>query len=272
MTLCPSLRVDESSESYEAILKYYSKAKIGLNAGESVDVAWLQEHLNPMATLEWTVYGFPDDIEDNFFNLPIARLHVKLDGEVNISEFKKTLPRLSHLKSLRMLDHGEFVPLEEDEDETEDCGEDYHKTWHYVLQFAAKNDQLSELDIYPEFHARNEVDLVHLTEWLRRPSARVFSLTTQYFWAPHGFGMDDDGFSELDDAVKQTFYQAMFNSPLERLTLTGRRLQDMDMAPFTCSMKVLQLIECGLRDGASETLIQSIGKLKCDRFRVEISQ
>ncbi|KAH9157800.1 hypothetical protein LEN26_003158 [Aphanomyces euteiches] len=133
--LWPRLNLRTDISSYEAIAKYYSNVVIY----RTEDADWFEKYLNPMASIEWFIEEFPkaSQVYYQFWKLRITRVNICLrwQDERRFS-CKNSLRRLAHVISSLCIGDDEYC------DDNED---DYHRIWHDLFEFAAKSDQLAEL-------------------------------------------------------------------------------------------------------------------------------
>ncbi|KAH9113719.1 hypothetical protein AeMF1_012132 [Aphanomyces euteiches] len=214
-SLWPTLTLDSSKNDTlsialcESTVKHYSQVL--------VDDPWypvdrLKNYLNPTSSIEWNAKEFPVTIENinNWADLRITRFYLLIKSDTP-QLWKQVLPRLHSLKSLRI------------DDLFGDLGD--------VYSIVAKSVQITELEIYPMDFRLGNAELLHLIQWFRRQPFRIYA---DWF-------MD---WGLLDYNLKQELCDVMFNCPtLDRLTLTGCYVGDMDFSNFSFSMNTLEMYE-----------------------------
>ncbi|KAH9141815.1 hypothetical protein AeRB84_014053 [Aphanomyces euteiches] len=230
-----SLLLDELSTSpCQAVVKYYPSVIVE-DGWENIE--WLKAHVNPMATVEWYVNGFPQTVKnvDDWAKLQITKASITIDSETTASTWKDVVPRLQHLTSLYVGD--DFGQLD---------------GIHALLP---TSHQLTNFEIFAT--KMENADLMYLNQWFRSHPVQVFeSWFTEW--------------RELDYNLRQALCEAMFNCPtLERLRLTDCYLDDMDFTKFNFSMKSLLLDEL---DSESNVLIALASRLEGSKLtHLEIS-
>ncbi|CAK4633567.1 unnamed protein product [Aphanomyces euteiches] len=179
-----------------------------------------------MASIEWFVEEFPkaSQVYYQFWKLRITRVNICLrwQDERRFS-CKNSLRRLAHVISSLCIGDDEYC------DDNED---DYHRIWHDLFEFAAKSDQLAELQLFPENHSLTANDAANLIKWFQRGIAQVFEFKVGEF---------TNVLDEVGPDVEQFFYQAMFTSPLKRLKLSNWDFQHVDLTGISFAMEALQL-------------------------------
>ncbi|KAH9184529.1 hypothetical protein AeNC1_013495 [Aphanomyces euteiches] len=191
----------------ESIAKLYSHVLV---VDSWFSVAWLKNHLNSMAMIEWNAIDLPVTIDnvDDWADLRITQLSLSIKNDTPPT-WKKALPRFTHLKSL-------FI-----EGPSEDLAD--------VYEIVAKSAQITEFQIKPTDRRVDNAELIHLIEWVRRQPVRVFD----------GWYMN---WRDFDRDLKQELCEAMFNCPtMDRLALTEFYLDDLDFTKFSFSMNTLQI-------------------------------
>ncbi|KAG9397802.1 hypothetical protein AC1031_016596 [Aphanomyces cochlioides] len=210
LRLTPSILDSPYRSSYGGIAKYCGKIIV-----EDLweELAWLKKYLNPTSMIEWEVNTVPSQITDEWFDLRISRLSVRLGIEMLLC-WKKVLPQLTLLLTLDVVVVGKAIGLED------------------VFEFVTRSLRITDLKVVaPEYNTKAN-DLLNLTQWFRRQPVQKFEcvLTDWY---------------EIDTVVRQEFYRAMINCPtLDRLNLSNCYLDDMDFAPLNFTMKSLELVYC----------------------------
>ncbi|KAH9116094.1 hypothetical protein LEN26_012936 [Aphanomyces euteiches] len=211
-TLDSTISETMSILSIEAIIKYYSHVVVK-DTRYSVD--WLNTHLNPTTTIEWSTMEFQNVVKtwEEWSSLRITKLNLHIDMD-SPSTWKEVLPRLCRLTSL-------FV-------------DDRAGNLEDIYAFVAKSKHIIDFKIVAisGFQIGNsELLHVHLLEWFRRQPVQRF----------------DAWFTDwrlLDYNLRQALCEAMFNCPMfERLCLADCYLDDMDFTKFTFSIKTLELNE-----------------------------
>ncbi|KAG9397791.1 hypothetical protein AC1031_016641 [Aphanomyces cochlioides] len=202
-TLClgPSTPDTSCRSSFEAITKLYLHVAVE----DTCDAQWLLEHLNSIATVEWTINTLSaiKELPDGWFDLPITRLIVNC-GYDTTTGWKDLLERLSHLTSLAVHNGGDVDD---------------------IFEFLATSNQIREFQIANEFLDMTGSNQINLTKWFLNQPVRVFECTS-------------GGWPYRGDAI----YRAMFNCPtLDRLMLSSWDLSDVDFTHLTFEMQTLEL-------------------------------
>ncbi|KAH9103193.1 hypothetical protein LEN26_015348 [Aphanomyces euteiches] len=207
LTLASSMNDTISIVLYESIAKYYSSVVVE-DSWFSID--WLKKHLHSMATIQWDAQEFPltDDNVDEWADLRITDLYLSINNATSPS-WKKLLPRLHHLKSLRV----------------EGLSGDVKD----IYKIVATSAQITELTINPIDLRIDNAELLYLIEWFRRQPVRSL-----LFWFAN--------WRELNYDLRQELCEAIFNcSTMDKLILTDCYLDDLDFTRFSFSMTTLSL-------------------------------
>ncbi|KAG9397771.1 hypothetical protein AC1031_016529 [Aphanomyces cochlioides] len=201
---------------------------------ETNEIDWLMNHLNAKASMEWLVEEFPHatEVDPRYWNLPITHVNISLkyddvDDKVPHNTCRDILPRLSR-----------FVwDADDNHSHTDECC--YNALYDHVFGCELTGDNMT-----------------NLMQWFRRPNARVFHFAV---------GPNDWYDSDVDDDIKESFCQAMFNcQTLERLKITTWGLQDVDFTDMVLSMRSMELAE--LDSDALISLASRLGGSKVTHF------
>ncbi|CAK4139713.1 unnamed protein product, partial [Aphanomyces euteiches] len=229
----PSLHIKSWYSSCDEIAKYYSKVVI-YAMYETDEIDWLMHHLNANASIEWLVEKFPNatEVDPTYWNLPITHVNISLkyddfdfDDDKPHNTCTDLLPRLPRLTSISVWD------ADDNHSHSDERG--YNALYDHVFEFVANCDHLTEIHVDGcELTGDNMTNLI---PWFRGPNARVFHFAA---------GPNDWHGSDVDDDMKESFCQAMFNcQTLERLKITAWGLQDVDFTDVVLSMRSLELDE-----------------------------
>ncbi|KAG9403218.1 hypothetical protein AC1031_005865 [Aphanomyces cochlioides] len=229
--LWPTLEITKEDLTLDAAsrkcLVEYAKCCTRVRVHNVRDIQWLRRHLPPTVDQNWEITTLPTSpkFSNNWSKLRITSLHVH--GPLTADGSLEALQQLKHLTTL-------IVVVTEE-------------SMNSILEFAAKSEQLIDLELRPSFNLRgtilvNNIMLNNLIKWFKRQPVGRFHM-----------GRWDLQFADID--VKRVFYESMFNcASLKDLSFFSTIFSDIDFSKLTFSMKSLSLRFCDLGSYSMTTL------------------
>ncbi|CAK4611798.1 unnamed protein product [Aphanomyces euteiches] len=212
--LWPSLRITSyySLEALAECVGFYSQVRVE----DFDDMPWLREHVKATTEQHWTLHAFtPFSSWNDMSSFRITRLTIEIAWGGNKDPVVAILPSLHHLRALKM---------------TFDNPTEHTSS---VLAFAAKSDQLVELELHydgdEEYVWISDAMIRNVLEWFQRRPVHTF----------HTESWDIQG---EDTNLKQALFEALFNCPtIEKLVCNNTLMGGVNFADCTFSMRSLEI-------------------------------
>ncbi|KAG9399861.1 hypothetical protein AC1031_011281 [Aphanomyces cochlioides] len=177
---------------------------------------WLRDHVQPITEQHWTLHAFtPFSSWNDMSSFRITRLTIEVAWGGNKDPVVAILPSLHHLRALKM---------------TFDNPAEHTSS---VLAFAAKSDQLVEL----ELHYDGDEEYVWISD------AMIRNVLERFQRRPvHTFLIESWDIQAEDTNLKQAFFEALFNCPtIEKLVCHDTPMGGVNFANCTFSMRSLEI-------------------------------